>query len=138
MRRATSKDGAKKSARDVDAFLAAVPEDPRATLENLRKTIRAAAPEATEGIGYGIPTFYYQGPLVAYAASKNHCGFYVMSPAVMDAHREELKNYDTSKGTIRFPANKPLPAALVKKLVNARIAENEARRSGYGGSRGRS
>lgn len=130
MRRATSKDGGKKSTRDVDAFLAAVPEEARATLEKLRKTIRAAAPEATEGIGYGIPTFYFQGPLVAYAASRNHCGFYVMSPAVMDAHREELKKYDTSKGTIRFPANKPLPSALVKKLVNARIVENEARRSG--------
>lgn len=137
MGRATSNDGAKKSARDVDAFLAAVPEEARGTLEKLRKTIRAAVPKATEGIGYGIPTFYHQGPLVGYAASKNHCGFYVMSPAVMDAHRDELKPYDTATATIRFPHNKPLPAALVTKLVKARIAENEARRSGYGGKRGR-
>jgi uncharacterized protein YdhG (YjbR/CyaY superfamily) len=132
-----SQDGAKKSARDVDAFLAAVPEEARDTLEKLRKTIQAAAPKATEGIGYGIPTFYHQGPLVGYGASKNHCGLYVMSPAVMDAHREQLKQYDTATATIRFPANKPLPAALVTKLVMARIAENEARKGGYGGKTGR-
>jgi uncharacterized protein YdhG (YjbR/CyaY superfamily) len=117
----------KKSAKDVDDFLARVPEDARAALEQLRTTIRSAAPEATEGIGYAIPTFYHQGPLVAFAASKNHCGFYVMSPAVMDAHKEELMPYDTAKATIRFSADKPLPAALVRKLVKARIAENEAR-----------
>jgi uncharacterized protein YdhG (YjbR/CyaY superfamily) len=117
----------KESARDVEDFLAKVPEDARAALEKLRKTIRAAAPKATEGIGYAIPTFYQHGPLVAFAASKNHCGFYVMSPAVMDAHKEELMPYDTAKATIRFSADKPLPAALVRKLVKARIAENEAR-----------
>jgi len=116
-----------KSSRDVDGFLARVPEDARAALEKLRRTIRAAAPKATEGIGYAIPTFYHQGPLVAFAASKNHCGFYVMSPAVMEAHEDELKPYDTAKATIRFRADEPLPAALVRKLVRARTAENEAR-----------
>jgi uncharacterized protein YdhG (YjbR/CyaY superfamily) len=116
-----------KSSRDVDDFLARVPEDARAALEKLRRTIRAAAPKATEGIGYAIPTFYHRGPLVAFAASKNHCGFYVMSPAVMGAHEDELKPYDTAKATIRFRADEPLPAALVRKLVKARIAENEAR-----------
>ena len=115
------------SSKDVDAFLAKVPEDARAALEKLRKTIRGAAPKATEGIGYAIPTFYHQGPLVAFAASKNHCGFYVMSPAIMEAHKDELKPYDTAKATIRFAADKPLPAALVRRLVKARIAENEAR-----------
>jgi uncharacterized protein YdhG (YjbR/CyaY superfamily) len=116
-----------KSPRDVDDFLARVPEDARAALEKLRRTIRAAAPKATEGIGYAIPTFYHRGPLVAFAASKNHCGFYVMSPAVMKAHQDELKPYDTAKATIRFRADEPLPAALVRRLVKARIAENEAR-----------
>lgn len=114
-------------AKDIDDYLTAVPEKSRATLEKLRKTIKAAAPKATEAISYRIPTFKYHGPLVAFAAFPNHCGFYVMSPAVMEAHKEELEAYETSKGTIRFPAGKPLPAALVKKLVKARIAENEAR-----------
>lgn len=123
----------KKSARAVEDFLAKVPADARAALERLRKTIRSAAPKATEGIGYAIPTFYQQGPLVAFAASKNHCGFYVMSPAVMDAHKDELRPYDTAKATIRFSADKPLPAALVRKLVKARLAENEARAKKKGG-----
>jgi len=113
-------------ARDVDSYLAAAPEEARATLEKLRKVIKAAAPKAAEVISYQIPTYKYHGPLVAFAAFPNHCGFYVMSTAVMDAHRDELKSYDTAKITIRFPANKPLPAALVRKIVKARIAENEA------------
>lgn len=120
----------RNSARDVDEYLAAVPEEARATLEKLRKTIKAAAPKATETISYQIPTFKYQGPLVAFAAFPNHCSFFPMSPSVMEAHREELEPYDNSKGTIRFPAGKPLPAALVKKLVKARIDENEARAAG--------
>lgn len=109
----------------VDAYLATVPEDARAALIKLRKIIQAAAPNATEGISYHIPTFKYKGSLVAFAAFPTHCSFYVMSPQVMDAHKEELKSYDTAKGTIRFPVNKPLPASLVKKLVKARIEENE-------------
>jgi uncharacterized protein YdhG (YjbR/CyaY superfamily) len=110
---------------EVDDYLAAVPEHPRAALQKLRETIRAAAPKATERIGYGIPMFYQQGPLVGLGASKNHCSFYVMSPAVMDSHEAELTSYDTSKGTIRFPADSPPSAALVRKLVNARIEEND-------------
>jgi uncharacterized protein YdhG (YjbR/CyaY superfamily) len=113
------------SSSDVDDYLAAVPEQPRAALQKLRETIRAAAPKAPERIGYGIPMFYQQGPLVGLGASKNHCSFYVMSPAVMDSHKDELTAYDTSKGTIRFPADSPLPAALVRKLVDARIEEND-------------
>jgi uncharacterized protein YdhG (YjbR/CyaY superfamily) len=112
---------------DVVHYLAAVPEEARASLEKLRKTIKAAAPEATEVISYRIPTFKDHGrPLVGYAAFPRHCGFYVMSPAVMDAYKDELEPYDIATATIRFPANKPLPAALVRKLVKARIAENEA------------
>lgn len=124
---------AKKSgrARDVDVFLAAVPEEARGTLEKLRKTIRAAAPKATEAISYGVPTFKHQGrPLVGFGATKNHCAFYVMSPEVMRIYAADLEEYDTGKGTIRFPASKPLPAALVKKLVKARIAEIETGTSG--------
>jgi uncharacterized protein YdhG (YjbR/CyaY superfamily) len=121
-------DKAETTASEVDAYLSTVPEEMRDALEKLRRTIRAAAPTATERIGYGIPMFYQQGrPLVGFAAAKNHCGFYCTSPALMDAMKKELEPYDTSKGTIRFPPDKPLPAALVKKIVKARIAESERR-----------
>ena len=112
--------------RDVDSYLATVPEDARAALEKLRKIIKAAAPKATEVISYQIPTYKYNGPLVAFAAFPKHCGLYVMSTTVMDAHKDELKSYDTAKTTIRSPAKKPLPAPLVRKIVKARVAENEA------------
>ena len=119
-------------ARDVDVFLSNVPEEARATLEKLRGTIRTAVPDATEAISYGVPTFKLHGRgLIGYGATKNHCALYVMSPEVMRAHAADLEGYDTSKGTIRFPAGKPLPAVLVRKLVRARIAENEASGSGY-------
>ena len=112
---------------DVQAFLAAQPDATRATLEQLRQTIRSVAPELTELISYGVPSFKYRGrPLVSFGAGKNHCAFYVMSPAVMDAHTAELSAYDTSKGTIRFAPDSPLPEALVRKLVQARIAETDA------------
>lgn len=126
------------AAPEVDEFLSRIPDEARATLEKLRKTIRAVVPETTEAISYGIPAFKHHGrPLVSFGATKNHCALYVMSPAVMEAHAAELAEYDTSKGTIRFPHGKPLPAALVTKLVKARIAEIDAGGSGYGGKSGR-
>jgi uncharacterized protein YdhG (YjbR/CyaY superfamily) len=112
---------------DVDDFLTKVPDDKRAALERLRETIRSAAPKATEGIGYAIPTFYHQGPLVSYSFSKNHCSFHLMSPTLAKANEDALRPYDTTTATIRFTPDEPLPAALVRKLVKARIAENEAR-----------
>jgi uncharacterized protein YdhG (YjbR/CyaY superfamily) len=115
-------------AKDVDEYLAGVPKEARATLEKLRKTIKATAPKATEVISYQIPMYKHHGMLLGFAAFKDHCSFFV-GPAVMNAHKEELKRYDTSKGTIRFPAGNPLPATLVKKLVKARIEQNEALRS---------
>lgn len=125
-------------AQDVEEYLAAFPEDVRATLERLRQMIRSAAPEATETISYRVPTFKHQGrPLVGFGATKSHCALYVMSPDVVRAHAAELKEYDTGKGSIRFPAGKPLPVALVRRLVEARIAEIEVGGSGYGaGGRG--
>lgn len=114
-------------APDVDDFLANLPDDVRTALQQLRETIRRAAPNAEERIGYGVPAFYYKKrPLVSYAAGKNHCSFYVQSPAVMDAHRAELAGYDTAKGTVRFGVDAPLPDALVETLVKARIAETDA------------
>ena len=112
----------------VEDYLAALPEEPRAALEKLRETIKAAAPEATELISYQMPAFKDHGRLlVSYAAFKNHCSLFPMSMKVIEAHREELEPYHTGTGTIRFRADKPLPGALVTKLVEARIEENAAR-----------
>jgi uncharacterized protein YdhG (YjbR/CyaY superfamily) len=113
----------------VEDYLAALPEESRVALEKLRRTIKAAAPEATETISYQMPAFKDHGrSLVAYAAFKDHCSFFPMSTKVIEAHREELKPYHTGKGTIHFHSAEPLPAALVKRLVKARIEENAARR----------
>ena len=111
----------------VNAYLAAQPADVRAALEDLRRVIRAAAPHATELISYQVPAFRDRYMLVSYGATRSHCSFFVMSTAVMEAHAAELAGYDLGKGTIRFTPSKPLPAALVTKLVKARVAENERR-----------
>ena len=111
--------------RTIDEYLAALGDEQRAALEKLRKSIRAAAPKAQECISYGLPAFRLdQKPLVALGATTKHCAFYLMSGSIVERHQDELKNYDTSKGTIRFQPDKPLPTALVRKLVLARIAEN--------------
>src|SRR5437879_4537820 len=115
------------SARNVDDYLSRVPEDSRVALEKLRCTIKSMVPDAVEGISYQIPTFKYQGRmLVSYAAFAEHCSFFP-GAAPIEAHRAELKSYHTSKGTIRFPASKPLPATLVKTLVRTRLNQNAAR-----------
>jgi uncharacterized protein YdhG (YjbR/CyaY superfamily) len=115
--------------KNIDEYLASVGEDKRAALERLRNTIKSAAPKAEECISYGLAAFRLDGrPLVAFGAAANHCAFYPMSSFTLSAHKEELEGYDTSKGTIRFPADKPLPATLVRRLVRARIAENKARK----------
>jgi uncharacterized protein YdhG (YjbR/CyaY superfamily) len=110
--------------KTVDEYLARVSDDQRVALQRLRKTIRAAAPAAEECISYQLPAYRLNGMLVAFGATANHCAFYPMSASTVAAHREELKDYDTSKGTIRFQPDNPLPASLVRKLVKARIAEN--------------
>ena len=115
--------------KDIDEYLASVPEPARGTLNKVRAAIRSAAPaEATEAISYRIPTFKFKGNLVAFAAFSKHCSFFPMSLAIMAAFKNELKAFDTSKGTIRFPLDKPLPAALVKKMVKARVAERERKK----------
>src|SRR5262245_56051902 len=114
--------------RTIDEYLAPLSEQQRGALEKLRKAIKAAAPKAEECISYGLAAFRLDGkPLVAFGASEKHCAFYPMSSATVAAHKEELEAYDTSKGTIRFSADRPLPVALVRKLVKARIAENDGR-----------
>jgi uncharacterized protein YdhG (YjbR/CyaY superfamily) len=112
--------------KTVDEYLAGVAQPARSTLEKVRASIRAAAPaEATEDISYRMPVFRYRGALVGFAAFADHCSFFPMSPAVITALEKDLKKYRTSKGTIQFPADRPLPAALVKKLVKARLVEKE-------------
>jgi uncharacterized protein YdhG (YjbR/CyaY superfamily) len=115
------------TARDVDEYMAALPKEVRVTLERLRKTIKTAAPMAEEAIGYRIPVFKYHGPLVFYAAFEKHCSLYVVSKSILETFSSELKPYKTSGTTIHFSVKKPLPAPLVKKIVKARIEENEAR-----------
>ena len=122
----TKKPAKMSTAKTVDDYVARVPAEARATLEKLRQTIRAAAPQAVEVISYQMPMFKHYGMVVGFAAFKDHCSIFP-GAAVMEAHQEELKRYDTSRGTIRFAASRPLPATLVKKLVKARIKENEAR-----------
>src|SRR6476660_3348538 len=100
--------------KTFDDCLAAVSDDKRAALEVLRRTIKSAAPKAEECISYGLAAFRLNGkPLVAFGASANHCAFYPMSSSTVADHKDELKGFETSKGTIRFPVDKPLPATLV-------------------------
>jgi len=114
---------------EVERYLAKVREPARTTLEKVRAAIRRAAPaEATEAISYGMPAFQYKGMLVGYAAFAGHCSFFPASGRLIEKFVQELKDYGCSKGTIRFAMDKPLPAALVQKIVKARVAENEARR----------
>ncbi|HWN08592.1 MAG TPA: DUF1801 domain-containing protein [Pyrinomonadaceae bacterium] len=116
----------KTKPQTVDEYLAALPDDARKTLEKIRKAIRAAAPRATEGISYQMPMYKQDGMLIGFAAFKNHCSIFP-GPGAIERHKSELKGYETSKGTVRFPIGKPLPAALMKTLVKERIAENEAK-----------
>lgn len=114
--------------RNVDEYLAGVPEPARTTLKKVRAAIRSAAPpEATEAISYGIPAFKYKGTVVWFAAFSNHCSLFPTA-SVIELFKNELKGFATSKGTIHFPTNKPLPTALVKKMVKARISQIESKK----------
>ena len=113
------------TAKDHDDYLARVPGEFRAALQTLRQTVKSIAPEAVEVISYQIPTFKYRGRmLVSYAAFAEHCSFFPGAGPI-DEYSNELKSFQTSKGTIRFTPTKPLSAALIKKLVKARIRLNE-------------
>ena len=117
--------------KDVDEYLAGVPEPARTTLDKIRATIRSVVPaEATEAISYGMPAFKYKGALFGYAAFSNHCSLFPMNAQLIVDYKDELKAFETSKGTIRFPMDKPPSTALIKKLVKARVAQNEAKKEG--------
>ncbi len=131
MKKANSGSATKRNVarKNTDEYLAAVPEPARSTLTRIRAVIRSAVPpEATEVISYRIPTFRYKGPLVGFAAFPNHCSFFPMSSSVLERFENDLQGLETSKGTIRFAVDKPLSAALVKKVVKARIAQNELKK----------
>lgn len=116
------------TANSVEQYMAKVAEPARAALNRVRALIRAAAPEeATEGISYGLPMFKYKGVLLGVGAFRDHCSLFLGTSSLPPELREELKPYISSKGTIRFGTDKPLPAALVRKIVKARVAQNEQR-----------
>src|SRR5437773_5887067 len=114
--------------KNIDEYLATVPEPARGTLKKIRAAIQSVVPrEATETISYGMPAFKHNGVLVWYAAFSNHCSLFPTG-AVIEAFKKELKGFSTSKGTIQFSTEKPLPAALVKKMVKARVAQSESKK----------
>jgi len=114
----------KQKPKTIDKYLAGVNADHRNVLKKVRRTIRAVAPKAEECISYGIPAFRLDGrSLLFFGAWANHCALYPGSSAMLKKFRNDLRDFQTSKGTIRFSAGKPLPVSLVKKLVKARVAE---------------
>jgi uncharacterized protein YdhG (YjbR/CyaY superfamily) len=120
--------GKRTAPKSVEDYLESIPENARGALENLRKIIKKAVPDAVEIISYQIPTFKHNGKgLVAYYAHKNHCSLHLMSKSLMSVYKEELKSYDTTKASIHFTLEHPLSAALVNRLIKERINENEAR-----------
>ena len=113
--------------KTVDEYLARVPSDLRAALQRLRETIKEAAPKAEEVISYGMPAFRHHGMLVYYAAFKDHGSFFGASRTTLGQFATELKPFEAGRGTLHFTPQRPLPPALVKRIVKARVAENEAR-----------
>ena len=120
---------ANRAPKNVDEYLADVPEPARSTLNKIRAAIRAAVPpDATETISYRIPAFKYsKGVLLWFAAFSDHCSLFPTA-SVVEAFKNELAGFSTSKGTIHFPTDKPLPTALIKKLVKARVTQNESKK----------
>ena len=118
----------KGAPRNIDEYLAGVPEPARGTLSKMRAAIRSAVPpEAIETISYRIPAFQHKGVLVWFAAFSEHCSLFPTA-SVIDAFKNELKGFRTSKGTIHFPLDNPFPVALIKKLVRARVAQNQSKK----------
>jgi uncharacterized protein YdhG (YjbR/CyaY superfamily) len=118
----------KPAPKSVDEYLASIPQPARGTLGNMRAAIRSVVPaEATEIISYGIPAFRHNGVLVWFAAFADHCSLFPTA-SIIEAFKDDLKPYATSKGTIHFPTDKPLPTTLIKKLVKARVTQNETKK----------
>ena len=115
-----------KKAKNVTEYIASAPKEVQGKLRQLRGIIKSVAPKAEEKISYGMPYYGYKGRLVYFAYFKNHIGLYIPTP-VIEEHKSELKAYETANATVRFPLDKKLPVALIRKLVKARMKKNEAR-----------
>ncbi len=113
--------------KDIETYILMQPENIQPALQKLRQIIISAAPAAEEVISYGMPAFKCNGMLVGFAAAKKHFGFYPWNGSTVDQFKDELKSFETSKGAIRFPIDKPLPVALIKKIVKSRMKENLAK-----------
>jgi uncharacterized protein YdhG (YjbR/CyaY superfamily) len=116
-----------KVAKNIDEYLAGQLPKSRSALKKLRQIILSVAPDAEEVISYAMPAFKYHGMLVGFAGWKNHSGFYPWNSRTVEEFKDDLKGYETSKGAIQFPLDKPIPVALVKKIVKARMKENIAK-----------
>src|SRR5688500_19727481 len=114
-------------AESIDAYIAGFPPDIQKRLENIRATIKKAAPQADEDIKYAIPTFTLNGNLVHFAAFKNHIGFYP-TPTGIEAFKKELSPYKGAKGSVQFPIDQPLPLPLIRRIVEYRVKENVERK----------
>ena len=117
----------KKALKNVDAYIASAPKEVQSRLKELRRAIKKTAPTALEKISYGMPYYSYKGRLIYFAIAKTHIGIYLPTPIIQE-HKKELTKYATAKATVRFPLDKKLPIALIKKLVKARMKKNEAKR----------
>lgn len=117
----------RRKSRTIDEYIDSFPPDVRSILQRMREVIHESAPEAQEAIAYGMPTFRLNGNLVHFAAFKSHIGFYPSGPSAIEAFKNELSQYEQSKGTIRFPLNQPIPFELVKRIVKFRVRQNEAK-----------
>ena len=124
MRRASKNSRSSSVARNVDVYIKTAPKETRAKLLQLRRIIKVTAPNAEEGISYRIPYYDYHGPLIWFAAFKNQIGIHLRPPVIAE-HKQELKDYVTTKSAVHFPMDKPLPDTLIRKLVRARMAKNK-------------
>ena len=115
----------KKAPKDVDEYIAGAPKEVQNKLREVREAIREAAPTAVESISYGMPYYDYRGRLVWFGLAKAHIGLY-LRPPVVEEHKDELAEYETTKSTVRFPLDRKIPVPLIKKLVKARMKKNEA------------
>jgi len=117
----------KNKISSVDDYLNELPDDIYSALENIRQIIKFLVPDAEETISYQVPSYKHKGMLVGFGASKDHCSFFVMSSTLLKDFEEDIKDFDTSTGTIRFTPDKPIPNDLITRIVMARLAENEAK-----------
>ena len=111
----------------VDDYLSELPDDVFLVLENIRQIIKFLVPDAEETISYRVPSYKFKGMLVGFGATKSHCSFFVMSSTLLNEFEEEVKDFDTSTGTIRFTPEKPIQNELITRIVMTRVAENEAK-----------